>query len=159
MQPFLTKIIDKILEDKSVPLHDVAVILPNRRARRQLLKGLSERNGRKPMFAPQIFPMEEFVSWLSPLKVIDSVTKLMRLHTLTRDYSGTRFEMHNLLSWGNAFLKDISDMDMQLQDVPVIFKEFSASAHCEVPFVKDNVSQEEQEKLHFYDLLADIYRR
>lgn len=159
MQPFLTKIIDKILEDKSVPLHDVAVILPNRRARRQLLKGLSERNGRKPMFAPQIFPMEEFVSWLSPLKVIDSVTQLMRLHTLTRDYSGTRFEMHNLLSWGNAFLKDISDMDMQLQDVPVIFKEFSASAHFEVPFGKDNVSQEEQEKLQFYDLLADIYVR
>jgi hypothetical protein len=157
MQPFLTKIIDKILEDKAVPLHDVAVILPNRRARRQLLKGLSERNGGKPMFAPQIFPMEEFVSWLSPLKVIDSVTQLMRLHTLTRDYPGTRFEMHNLLSWGNAFLKDISDMDMQLQDVPAILKEFSSAAHFEVPFGKDNVSQEEQEKLQFYDLLADIY--
>ncbi len=159
MQPFLTKIIDKILEDRTVPLHEVAVILPNRRARRQLLKGLSVQNGGKPMFAPQIFPMEEFVSWLSPLKVIDSVTQLMRLHTLTRDFPGNRYEMHNLLSWGNAFLKDISDMDMQLQDVPVILKEFATSAHFEVPFGKDNVSQEEQEKLQFYDLLADIYVR
>ena len=157
MQPFLTQIIDKILEDRSVPLHDVAVILPNRRARRLLLQGLHEANGRKPMFAPQIFPMEEFVTWLSPLKVIDPVSQLFRLYAATRKCTGSYFEMHNLLSWGNAFLKDISDMDMQLQDVPSILKEFAGAAQFEARLGKEELSAEDREKLEFYAQLADIY--
>lgn len=157
MEPFLKKIIDIILADKSIPLHDVAVILPNRRARRLLLQGLSVANGRQPMFAPQIFPMEEFVAWLSPLRVLDPVTQLMRLYTLTRECSGGYFEMHSLLSWGNAFLKDISDMDMQMQDVPAIFKEFAAAARFEVPFGKEEISSEDREKLEFYHQLAGLY--
>ena len=156
---FLSKVIGKILGDASVPLYDVAVILPNRRARRLLLQGLHEANGRKPMFAPQIFPMEEFVAWLSPLKVIDPVSQLFKLYSLTRECSGSYFEMHNLLSWGNAFLKDISDMDMQMQDVPTIFKEFAEAAHFEVPFGKEEISSEDREKLEFYNQLAGLYEQ
>ena len=157
MSGFLSKIIGKILGDGSVPLHDVAVILPNRRAQRYLLQGLSERNGRQPMFAPQIFPMEEFVAWLSPLKVIDPVTQLLRLRTVTRGYLGSRFELHQLLSWGTAFLKDISDMDMQLQDVPAILRESAKAAHFEISFGKDELSETDREKLFFNELLADIF--
>lgn len=157
MEPFLKKVVDIILADKSVPLHDVAIVLPNRRAGRLLLQGLHEANGRKPMFAPQIFPMEEFVAWLSPLKVIDPVSQLFRLYSLTRERTGSYFEMHNLLSWGNAFLKDISDMDMQLQDVPASLKGFAGAAHFEVPFGKVELSEEDREKLDFYNQLADIY--
>lgn len=157
MSGFLSKIIDKILSDGRVPLHDVAVILPNRRAQRYLLQGLSERNGRQPMFAPQIFPMEEFVAWLSPLKVIDPVTQLLRLRTVTRGYPGTRFELHQLLSWGTAFLKDISDMDMQLQDVPTILRESAKAAHFEISFGKDELSETDREKLIFNELIADIF--
>ena len=120
MSGFLSKIIDRILSETHIPLHDVAVILPNRRAQRYLLQGIFERNGRNTMFAPKIFPMEEFVTWLTPLKVIDPVTQLLRLRTLTKGYLSSRFELHHMLSWGPAFLKDISDMDMQLQDVPAI---------------------------------------
>ena len=103
MIPFLTHIIDKITSESSVPLHDTAIILPNRRAQRKLQQSLLERNGNVPMFAPHIFPMEEFVGWLSGLKVADPVTQLLRLHSLTRDYKGDRFVLHNLLSWGCVF--------------------------------------------------------
>ena len=157
MQPFLKQIIDKILADSSVPLHDVAVVLPNRRARRLLLQGLHKANGGRPMFAPQIFPMEEFVAWLSPLKVIDQVTQLLRLHELTRQFPGERFGTHQLLTWGVAFLKDISDMDMQLQDVPAIFHEFAEAARFEIPFGKEEMSEVDREKIQFNDFLADIY--
>lgn len=157
MKPFLSSIIDKILANKGVPLHDVAIILPNRRARRLLLQGLYEANGRQPMFAPQIFPMEEFVAWLSPLKVTDQVTQLMRLNKLTGHYSGSRFDQHHLLSWGIAFLKDISDMDMQLQDVPAILREHAQAAAFEIPFGKDELSPSDCERIQFNELLADIY--
>lgn len=157
MQTFLEQIIDKILEDKGVPLHDVAVVLPNRRGRRMLLQGIFEANGRQPMFAPQIFPMEEFVGWLSPLKVIDPVTQLLRLHQLSRSFLTGRFETHELLSWGTAFLKDISDMDMQMQDVPTILHEYAEAAKFEIPFGKDELSENDREKMQFNDLLASIY--
>ena len=157
MEPFLKKVVDIILADKSVPLHDVAIVLPNRRARRLLLQGLHEANGRQPMFAPQIFPMEEFVAWLSPLKVVDPVSQLFRLYAATRQCTGSYFEMHNLLSWGNAFLKDISDMDMQLQDVPAILKGFAGTAEYETRFGKEELSAEDREKLEFYAQLADLY--
>jgi len=155
--PFLQQIIDKILDDRSVPLHEVAVVLPNRRARRLLLQGLHKANGGRPMFAPQIFPMEEFVAWLSPLKVIDQVTQLLRLHELTCQFPGERFGTHQLLTWGVAFLKDISDMDMQLQDVPAIFHEFAEAARFEIPFGKEEMSETDREKIQFNELLSDIY--
>ena len=157
MQPFLNHIIDKLLENRDAPLHDVAVILPNRRARRKLLQGLHEANGGRPMFAPQIFPMEDFIGWLSPLHIIDQTTQLLNLHAVARRFQGERFELHNLLSWGSAFLKDISDMDMQLQNVPVILREYADTAKFEIPFGKDNLSESDTEKLQFNDLLADIY--
>lgn len=159
MEPFISKIIDILVAGTSVPMREVAVILPNRRARRLLLQGLVEKNGGKPMFAPQIFPMEDFVAYLSPLKVTDQVTQLMRLYSLVRQlqYVGTRFEMHQLLSWGPVFLKDISDMDMQLQNVPVILKEFAQAAKFEIQFGKENASESDYEKIQFNDLLADLY--
>jgi hypothetical protein len=159
MSTFLSQIIGKILGDGSVPLHDVAVVLPNRRARRLLLQGLSSANGHKTMFAPQIFPMEEFVAWLSPLKVIDQVTQLLRLQSITRDFQGEYFELHNLLSWGTAFLKDISDMDMQLQDVPTILKEYAKAAAFEIPFGKEEMSETDREKIFFNELLGEIYEK
>ena len=154
---FLEQIIGRVLADADVPLHDVAVVLPNRRARRLLLQGLHKANGGRPMFAPQIFPMEEFVAWLSPLKVIDQVSQLLHLHELTRLYPGERFTTHQLLTWGIAFLKDISDMDMQLQDVPSIFHEFAEAAQFEIPFGKEEMSEADREKIQFNELLADIY--
>lgn len=157
MKPFLTHIIDKINADASVPMYEVAVILPNRRARRYLLQGLLPQNSDKPHFVPQIFPMEEFVAWLSPLKVVDPVTLLLRLHELVRGYGGDRFGMHRMLSWGTAFLKDISDMDMQLQDVPAILREYANAAQFEVSFGKEELSETDREKLMFNELLADLY--
>ena len=154
---FLKQIIDRVLTEGDVPLHDVAVILPNRRARRLLLQGLHQANGGKPMFAPEIFPMEEFVAWLSPLKVIDPVTQLLRLHELTRNFQGDRFSTHQLLTWGVAFLKDISDMDMQLQDVPASLREYAEAAKFEIPFGKEETSESDRERMQFNDLLADIY--
>ena len=154
---FLNQLIERILDDKDVPLHDVAVILPNRRARRLLLQNLHQANGCKPMFAPQIFPMEEFVAWLSPLKEIDQVTQLLRLHELTREFSGERFTTHQLLTWGVAFLKDISDMDMQLQDVSACLREYAEAAKFEIPFGKEEMSESDREKIQFNVLLADIY--
>ncbi len=157
MQPFLNHIIDKLLTNRDIPLHDVAVVLPNRRARRRLLQGLHEANDGKAMFAPQIFPMEDFIAWLSPLHVIDQTTQLLNLHAVSCQFPGERFELHNILSWGIAFLKDISDMDMQLQDVPVILREYADAAKFEVPFGKDELSEGDREKLKFNDLLAEIY--
>ena len=157
MLPFLNHIINKLVENRDVPLHEVAVILPNRRARRRLLQGLHEANGGKAMFAPQIFPMEDFIGWLSPLHIIDQTTQLLNLHAVARQFQGERFELHNLLSWGSAFLKDISDMDMQLQDVPAILRENADAAKFEIPFGKDNLSESDTEKLRFNELLADIY--
>ena len=157
MQPFLNHIINKLLDNRDIPLHDVAVILPNRRARRRLLQGMHEANGGNPMFAPRIFPMEDFIDWLSPLHVIDPVSQLWTLYKASRRFQGERFELRNLMSWGVAFLKDVSDMDMQLQDVPAIFHEYADAAKFEVPFGKEDLSEGDQEKLKFNDLLADIY--
>jgi hypothetical protein len=160
MESFLSKIIDKIVAATPMQeMHEVAVVLPNRRAQRRLLQGLVEKNGGKPMFAPQIFPMEDFVAYLSPLKVTDQVSQLMRLYSLVRQqqYTGGRFEMHEMLSWGPVFLKDISDMDMQLQDVPAIMREFAQAAKFEIQFGKENASQTDFEKMQFNDLLADLY--
>ena len=153
----MNHIIDKLLGNRDIPLHSVVVILPSRRACRALAQGLSSGNGNKTMFLPHIFTMEDFINWLSPLHVIDPVSQLLQLHEVSRQFRGDHFELRNLLSWGSAFLKDISDMDMQMQDVPSILRENAKAAEFEVQFGKDVLSEGDREKLMFNALLADMY--
>ena len=159
MEAFINKILDKLNfnDISNSDIENVLIILPNRRAHRTFLDELANRFAGKTFFAPTIFPMDEFVSFLSPLKTIDKNTQILRLHEVTRTIHSERCTLANLQTWCLPFLRDISDMDMQLQDVENILKLNADSAKFEISLGKDQLSTKEQEKIMFNELLANIY--
>lgn len=161
METFIRKITDEIckITGGRPKFEDVMVVLPNRRAHRKLLDELAGRFKGETFFAPAVFPMDDFVSFLSPLKNIDNTTLMLRLHQATRDIQNERCELENLQSWCAPFLRDINDMDMQLQDVRSILETYADSAKFEVSLGKDEMSESDRKKIMFNELLSEIYVR
>jgi hypothetical protein len=75
---FLAHLAEKIAHNNETPLENTIVIVPNKRARRELLRKLAT-HFTKPVFAPNILSVNEFMESLSSLKKIDGDELLMRL--------------------------------------------------------------------------------
>ena len=72
---FLSQLAEKIMAS-GISLKDTAVILPNKRAHRMLLKELASLST-VPVFAPTIFTINDFVSFLSPLENLEKEIKAL----------------------------------------------------------------------------------
>lgn len=153
---FIHKLIEQIT-NSNVDYVDTLIVLPNRRAHRKLVDELIKLHTGKTFFSPTIYPMDEFVSNLSSLRVIDSSTQLLRLLKVVRKYNNNYCNQKGFQIWARSFLHDISDMDMQLQDVVNCLREYAVAAKFEIPFGKDEILEFEQQKILFNELLSQIY--
>jgi len=77
MHSFLTHLAEKIAKNNEIPLEHTIVVLPNKRAKRELLRELAS-HFTKPVFTPNILSVNEFIESLSSLKKIDNDELLMR---------------------------------------------------------------------------------
>lgn len=155
---FLSLLSEKIIS-LNIPLEETIVVLPNRRAHRMLLKELAHKSD-KPIFAPSVFTIEEFVAYLSPLRKMEQLELLTELFQLYQSY-GTEnaTEFDSFLSWGPAFLGDVSDMDVQMQHCVSIFKDLATAKSFEIAFGQDDVSEGQRKTIKFYELLSDLYEK
>lgn len=154
---FIHKLIDQISNNKTVDYVNTLIVLPNRRAHRKLVEELTKLHKGKTFFSPTIYPMDEFVSYLSSLKTIDSSTQLLRLLKVARNYNNNYCNQKGFQIWARSFLRDISDMDMQMQDVVNCLREYAVAAKFEIPYGKDEILEFEQQKILFNELLSQIY--
>ena len=161
MESFISKLVEKIDTDRSdLNFSDTLVVLPNRRAHRKLISQLAAKHKDATFFAPVVYPMDEFVAFLSPLKSIDTNKQILRLHEITKDIPNERCKLENLNSWGFPFLHDISDMDMQMQeDIPSLLNDYAMTAAFEFPFGKDEPTEHDKILIDFYRLLSEIYSK
>lgn len=156
MKTFLQELSDALIES-GIPLEDTIIVLPNRRARRMLLQALGARFN-KPFFTPRIFAIDEFVASISPLKVISKMEQLVHLHNvLVKMQPDTTTDFNEMLTWAIAFLNDISEVDKQLGDLVSILKDLADVKSFEIPFGKDTISEEEEQKIRFYKMLSNLY--
>lgn len=155
---FLSLLSEKIIS-LNIPLEETVIVLPNRRAHRMLLKELVRRSDR-PIFAPSVFTIEEFVDFLSPLRKMEQLELLTELFRIYQTY-GTQdaADFDAFLSWGPAFLDDVSDMDVQMQNCVSIFKDLATAKSFEIAFGQDDVSEGQRKTIKFYELLSDLYEK
>lgn len=109
------------IKESGFKLEETFIILPNKRAGRILFQHLACSD--KPVFAPKILTIDEFISRLSPLKDMEQIETLALLfetqQTLSPAIAGN---FNNMLSWAPAFLSDIDEIDMQMQNGEYVFK-------------------------------------
>ena len=157
---FLTELAHQIIENqKDIPLQNVAVILPNKRAKRLLVKELSLLIG-KPFFSPHLFDINDFIESLSPRKKTDNITLWLMLYALYRqNEESKKDDFYTFLSWGKIFLQDINDIDLQMVDAAVVFQNLTDIKELEIYFGKENLTANQEYYVRFYRQLGDLYAR
>ncbi|HEX8039573.1 MAG TPA: PD-(D/E)XK nuclease family protein, partial [Chryseosolibacter sp.] len=150
MRTFLEEVAESV--SKEYPrLEDVTVVFPNRRAALYFRKHLSGILS-KPVFAPAIVTIEDFISQFSPLQVPD---KLILISVLFNSYSKVmppggdgerdliRFE--DFFFWGDMLLRDFDEIDKYLVPARQVFKDLSHQKELDASF--DFLTEEQQKFL------------
>ena len=128
MKPFLKEIARKIYE-KHPETRELTLVFPNRRAVLYFRKHLVEIIT-KPVFAPTLITIEEFIGGFSSLKVPD---KLELIHQLYETYRavmgslpGSRNETFDqFYFWGDMLLRDFDEVDKYLVNASGLFKDLT----------------------------------
>lgn len=153
---FLSELSHDVLAS-GIPLEETMFVLPNRRAQRMLLKSLAAEVGR-PVFSPKVCSIDEFVETLSPLRKAGTLEQWVQLLMLYREkWPGKDENLERFQTWAAPFLKDISEIDMQMADGEGILKDLASAKTFEIPFGQDDLDPDQKESLDLYQMLADLY--
>tara|TARA_B100001758_G_C18416200_1_gene619946 strand:- start:1586 stop:4369 length:2784 start_codon:yes stop_codon:yes gene_type:complete len=121
MIPFLDNIADRLLQKFPDNMHDVAIVLPSKRAVIFLKHYLSKKIN-KPVFLPDFFSIEEFTEKLSGLQVLDNISLQFRLfQTYLRYPPKKKDTFDDFLKWSNVLLHDFNEIDRNLIDARSIY--------------------------------------
>ena len=155
---FLSQLAEQIIA-LNLPLDRSAIVLPNRRARRMLMQAMAARL-KAPFFAPAVYTINDFIEQLSPLIILDKFPLVVRLYKSYKTIAGADAdEFGAALAWMPAFIDDMSEVDKQLCDGSGILRDLASAKDFEIGFGQDELSQEQQRKIKFYNLLAELYGR
>lgn len=150
MRSFLEEIAGEILEHPQP--EKVVMVLPNRRAMLYLQHFIA-RKLTKPVFAPTLLTIEDFIAGFTSLKIPD---KLELIHTLHRshreimsgpkdsdDYEGEPFD--KFYFWGDMLLRDFDEVDKYMINAEHLFKDLSHQKELDATF--DYLTEEQKKFL------------
>ena len=154
---FLAELAGKILENKEIPFYDTAIILPNKRAAKFLQQHIV-KGSEKPIFSPAIFAINDFIEALSPKTKLSRSLLLVKLFSIYKEFDYAKGKsFREFISWGETFLSDINDIDMQLADANEIFRNLGEIKELETSFGKETLTANQTYYIDFYIHLKDIY--
>ena len=157
MKTFLDEIAEKIIDSKK-DFDSIKIVVPSRRAALYLKNALG-RQIQKPIFAPEIVSIENFVEELSGFKKVTAVDTLFELYATYKDITSEkdRDSFDQFLGWAPLILSDFNEMDAHLVDSKMFF-DFQFSYHEMSQWTK-NESQVKllQNHLNFWRLMPALY--
>lgn len=154
---FLEQLAEQIVGLGVSSFQDMAIILPNKRAQRMLLHEIAKLID-KPVFAPTIFAINDFIETLSPLKKIDQLELLTQLFASYKScHSAENEDFNDFLSWAVVFLNDINDIDLQIANGEDIFNNLADEKEFSIPFGQGEISESQKHTIDFYKMLSGLY--
>jgi len=154
---FLDSLAEKIANNSEIPLENTTVVVPNKRAKNELLRKLAPHFS-KPVFAPNILSINEFVESLSSLKIINEDELMMRLFDIYKKNNPEKNDDFTaFLAWAPLFLNDINEIDLHLADAKVVFTNLAEIKTLETSFGKEHLTETQRIYLNFYMQLSELY--
>jgi len=157
MQSFLQQVANHIKENYK-DFTRVCVVMPNRRAGLYLKKYLSE-GLEKPVFAPDIFSVEDFFVKISNLNVIDPIALLFEfyeVHLRVEAENPQTFE--EFMKWARVLLEEFNEVDAHLVDARQLFGYLNEVKAIEKWDPEgQQLTEREREYLAFYNSLFSYY--
>lgn len=118
---FLSQVAQSLRQKFGTNLANVVVIFPNKRA--SLFLNDSLANGDEQVMAPKYLSIKEFFCALSPLTIANPIETVIRIYKLFKQLSHTDATLDNFYGWGERILADFEDVDKNLGDARLIFRD------------------------------------
>lgn len=160
MKAFLEKIADHLIEHYQDDLGNIAVVLPSQRGGVFLKKYLSRKLD-KISLAPRIISIADFATELTGLRPADPLSIPFELYKVHCEIAGDEKQsIDRFLGWSDLLIKDFSELDQYMVDVPKIFSHLSESyAMKEWNIDGSPLSEFQLNYLRFYQSLGEYYSR
>lgn len=121
MKPFLEEVADHILSRYPDSTGDICLVTPNRRAGLFFRSHLSARITR-PIWAPEVLSIEDFINRISGLVVYDNISLLFAFYKVYSRLEGTGAKpIDDFMRWAPALLRDFDEIEATLEEPDQIF--------------------------------------
>lgn len=137
---------------------DLHVILPSERAKRYLLNALFRQN-KGPMLAPNIQTIDQWVTELSPKKIVHPTRVLLMLFEVYQEVLGAEAQpFEEFLSWGTILLSDFDDVDRYLVNEQQLYKNLASIKALESWQIDEESYSASQKKfMAFWEHISDLH--
>ena len=154
--PFLQNLAHKLIRDYPDNLHEVCVVLPNRRARVFLKDALQDAIS-KPVWMPEIFGMEDFIERVSGKKIISSFSLLLELYQVRKQIEKSPRTIDEFIQWGTVMLGDFNELDLYAVNADLLFENLTDVKAIEKWHPGKGLSDMEKNYLRFFASLKSYY--
>lgn len=158
MEPFLEKLAQHLLATYSNRFSRICLVFPSRRASLFFKQYVSQQIG-QPVWLPDIYALEDFVSVHSGLRMSDPLDLIAKLYKVYKSLAKEKAQLFpEFISWGNMLLADFDEIDQYLADGEKVFQYLD-----EIKAIKSwnpdgqPLTAFEQDYLRFYNSLAPCY--
>ena len=147
------------LDEQEIDLKHLTIILPSERMKKYLSEALV-RNAGKPILAPEMITMDQWVRSLSNKTVIDSTRVLLRLFEIQLEKAETEEDrsFDEFLNWGTTLLSDFNEIDRYLLDAKQVFRNLASIKEIENwSFGNETLTPSQKRFMEFWDRLPTYY--
>lgn len=132
MESFLKELARKISTEPQ--FEQLTFVFPNRRAALYFRKHLSEVIT-KPVFAPQLITIEDFITSFSGYQVPDKLELVYRLYGIYNEVMQTHNESFDqFYFWGEMLLRDFDEIDKYLINAEQLFRDLRNQKELDTSF-------------------------
>lgn len=124
MKTFLEAVAADMLRKFNTDMGHVAVVFPNKRAALFLNQAIAKQSD-KPLWSPAYITISDLFRQHSTLTVADQITAIAILHDSYNAVTGSDEDLDKFFSWGQLLLADFDDLDKNMGDASMIFRNLS----------------------------------
>ncbi len=135
MESFVEKVIKQLQDQFGNDYRKVCVVFPTRRACLIFRKRLAEMES-KPVFAPGVLGIGDFVSRHVSVQVTEEIPILLALFDVYKKYWPEQ-DFGKFYPWGQMLLNDFEEIDKQLSDPKRIFVNIKELRKIEAAFLPE----------------------
>lgn len=151
--------IAEYIHTNELPLEHLIIVLPSERAKKYISSALYEVYQR-PLLAPKMVTIDQWVRSYSPQTVIDPTRALIRLFEIQLKNAKTIEDasFDEFFTWGMTLLSDFNEIDRYLLDAKQVFKNLADIKEIENwSFGDENLTASQVKFMEFWDRLPGYY--
>ena len=146
------------IQSTSADISEITFVLPSKRAGGFLLNEL-KKNSHKTFFAPRICSIEEFVTEMSNLEIIDNTELLFKSYEayLNTESIPEKDDFETYSTWAGTLLNDFNEIDRHLVEPASFFSYLASIKTLERWGVKDEKTELINNYIQFWESLPLFY--